>query len=134
MNASRAGRRIADALSYVAVLTGLLFAAATAASFALGAGFVGAKHLLFYAGFALFGYSTLRLRPKPSWKRERDGAESSPREETRFQRLARVPLPESWVLPPEERVPPPAKLFVGSLAVLATSAAMEFVFGVGVPP
>ncbi|WP_101295058.1 DUF7555 family protein [Halegenticoccus soli] len=134
MNANRLGRQLLDAASYAAVLTGLLFVVSAAVSFALGRGLVGVKHLLFFAGFALLGYATFRLRPKSLWKRRGEAAEESdPARETRFQRLARTPLPADLVLPPEERIPAPARLFAASLVVLGTSAAMEFVFGVGVP-
>jgi hypothetical protein len=147
-----------DAVAYAITLTAVIFVATTAVSLAAGAGLVGTKYALFFIGFGLFGYATFRLRPKSAWKREgsQSGgggpitgsiapssipdtiAETSlPRSsqssdgETRFQAMSTALLPDEWVLPPEARLSAPAKLFLASIAVLATSWALESVFGVG---
>lgn len=126
MSAKRIGLRLLDAAAYAVVLTAVLFVAATVVSVAFGRGLNGTKALLFVVGFALFGYSSFRMRPT------RPGQEKATqdRSETRFQRLGRAILPEKYVLPPDRRFSPPTKLFLASVVVLLTSMAMEFVFGV----
>jgi hypothetical protein len=122
-------RQTLDALVYSLVFVAVLVALAAAVSFPLGAGWVGVKFALFFVGFFLFGLSALRLRPTPPWKDE-DPA-SDDRDESRFQAVVqRLPPLGRYGLAPEERLPPPAKLFVASVLVLVTSFVMEAGFGV----
>jgi hypothetical protein len=122
-------RQALDALVYAVAFVAVLVALAAIVSVPLGAGWVGVKYVLFFVGFFLFGLSTLRLRPTPPWK---DGDEAiDERDESRFQAaVQRLPPLTRYGLAPDERLPPPAKLFVASVLVLLTSFVMETGFGV----
>jgi hypothetical protein len=78
-SARHVGLQVADALAYVVVLTGGLLLLGSALSLALGQGLVGAKYLLFFAGFAMFGYATFLLRPTPPWSGSDRGSDSGSR-------------------------------------------------------
>jgi hypothetical protein len=123
-------RQTLDTLVYSVAFVAVLVAGAAVVSVPLGAGWVGVKYALFFVGFFLFGLSALRLRPTPPWKDE-DGATTDERTETRFQAaVQRLPPLTRYGLAPDERLPPPAKLFVASVLVLLTSFVMETGFGV----
>ena len=127
--------QLIDAVTYALVVAGTLFAAASAVSFAFGAGWVGVKYLLFYVGFLAFAYATFTLWPTPPWKKEEGSEPKQPsiggREETRFQAFAQeVPPARFRPLPVDQRWPVGVKMFLASIAILGTSYAMETVFGV----
>jgi hypothetical protein len=128
MNVQRRGRQALDALTYAVVITAVLFAASTAVSLLFGRGLVGTKHLLFFLGFLMFGYGAFGLQPAKPWK---DGDGSNDDTPKGFQRFAEQTIPTDYRVHPRDRLSTAAKLFVASLFVLGTSAAMEFVFGVG---
>lgn len=138
-------RQALDALVYAVAVTGLVFFFGGLLSLLFGAGLVGVKYVLFLVGLLLFGYATFQLRPEKPWdteKTEDGGVEVvrkddtmeaiGSREQTRFQAaVQRLPPLSRYSLPPEERLPIAAKLFLASLAVLGTSFLMETAFGVG---
>jgi hypothetical protein len=125
----RVALQVLDVLAYAVVLTSVVFTLGLAAGFAVGNGLVGAKWLLFVVGFLLLGYGTLRLRPTAKWKSE---SRLDFGDEARgLQRAVSEALPARYRLPADERPSVGLKLFLGGIAVLATSFTMESVFGVG---
>lgn len=130
---------VLDAFVYAVAVTVLVLLAAVAVSAAIGGGWLVVEYVLFVVGILVFGYATFQLRPEPPWKtritddgelavtrtdRRSEGVESE--EESRFQSaLQRVPPLRSHSVPPDERISAAAKLFLASLAVLATSLAVE---------
>ncbi|HET7323099.1 MAG TPA: hypothetical protein VFJ06_02080 [Halococcus sp.] len=129
----RYAKKALDALVYAVTWVAVLVAISALVSFLVGSGWVGVKYVLFFVGFFLFGISALQLRPKPAWKREDDEEPSERREETRFQAFVqRIPPLGRYGLPPDERLPPAAKLFVASVLALLVSFVMETGFGVAV--
>lgn len=120
-------RQAIDALAYALVVTSILFVLTTAISLPLGVGLLGTKWFLFFIGFALFGYATFRLRPTPPWKDE----ESEDEEGRGLEQFVAESLPKAVALPPDERLPPAAKLFVAAAAVLLTSFLLEALLRVG---
>ncbi|SEO59558.1 hypothetical protein SAMN04487948_103406 [Halogranum amylolyticum] len=127
MNVRRVGLQTLDALTYAIVMTALLFAVSTAVSLLLGYGLVGTKHLLFFVGFAMFGYGAFRLQPVKPWKDDERSSDDTPRG---VQQFALRLVPEGYRVHSRHRLSTGTKLFVASVFVLGTSAAMEFVFGV----
>lgn len=127
MRTRRRSRQILDALVYAVVMTVLLFAASTVVSLLFGSGLVGTKYLLFFLGFAMFGYGAFSLQPVKPWK---DGTSASTDEPRGVQRFVERQIPENYRVTPRERLSTGSKLFVASLFVLGTSMAMEFVFGI----
>lgn len=141
---SRRVRQLADAFVYANAVAAVVFAFGLVVGLVLGGGFVTAKYVLFVVGILAFGYATFQLRPSPPWdtKRTEDGkvkvTTNEPkgqsiggRDETRFQATVQRIPPLPWFsLPPGERLPVPAKLFLASLAILAWSFVMETVFGI----
>lgn len=124
-------RQALDAFVYAVAFVAVLVALAAVVSVPLGAGWVGVKYVLFFVGFFLFGLSALQLRPTPPWKDEDETTDE--RAETRFQAaVQRLPPLPRYGLAPDERLPPPAKLFVTSVLVLLTSFVMETGFGIAV--
>lgn len=121
-------RQALDALVYAVAFVAVLVVLAAVVSVPIGWGLVGVKFALFFVGFFLFGLSALQLRPTPPWK---DDEPNDEREETRFQAaVQRLPPLGRYGLPPDDRLPPPAKLFVASVLVLLTSFVMEAGFGI----
>ncbi|WP_458185923.1 DUF7555 family protein [Haladaptatus sp. NG-WS-4] len=142
---SRRVRQVLDALVYAIAVTGVVFLFGGLVSLVFGSGLVGVKYVLFFVGILLFGFATLQLRPDPPWDVEKTdegsvevvrndkGEVIGAREETRFQAtVQQIPPLTRYSIPPEERLPTAAKLFLASITVLATSFIMETVFGVGV--
>ncbi|SFL40783.1 hypothetical protein SAMN04487950_3689 [Halogranum rubrum] len=129
MNSRRRGLQALDTLIYAVVMTAVLFVVSTVVSLLFGRGFVGTKHLLFFVGFAMFGYGAFSLQPVKPWKDDDgDTRRDTPKG---LQRLAERAIPQTYRVSSRDRLSTGAKLFVASLFVLGTSAAMEFVFGVG---
>lgn len=138
-------RQLLDALVYAVAVAGVVFALGIVVSFLLGSNLVGVKYFLFLVGILLFGYSTFLMLPEPPWdvektgdgdieiiQNEKRGKVIGSRDETRFQAaVQRIPPLPSYSIPPEQRLSPATKLFIASIAVLATSFMMETVFGVG---
>jgi len=96
----------------------------------------GAKYGLFVFGWLAFGYGTFQLLPSRPWKD--DGGDLpgplsvTANEETKFQSLVqRLPPARFRQVPPVQRFPTGVRVFVGSLVMLATSIAMEQLFGIG---
>lgn len=132
----RLGVKTIDAVVYAVVLTGVVFVFTASVSAALGGGLPGAKWLMFFLGFTMLAYASLKLRPKAAWKGGRDdgGLFSGSDEPVGIERLVGNAL--DAVLPatlrPEasERPSSGLKLFLAAVCVLATSFAMEVVFGI----
>lgn len=127
--------RLLDAVTYAALVAVLVTAVAAIVSFPLGYGWVGVKYGLFWVGWLTFGYAVFTLRPTPPWKDEDErSGESIPKGnagETRFQRVVQSLPPARFVpLPKVDRLPESVKLFLSAIALLATSFALEAVFGV----
>ncbi|UTF52934.1 DUF7555 family protein [Natronosalvus rutilus] len=132
----------ADAISYVFAVVVVATLTAVPISLAVGGGFGGAKVVLFFAGFLLLAYATVRLWPNSPEEvsgRSTDAADAigmsvSPTgsNETRFQRFARALPPARWIEPPppDRELSSAGKLFWSSLGVLLISYLMETVFGV----
>lgn len=133
----------ADALSYVFAVVVVATITAIPISLAVGGGFGGAKVVLFFAGFLLLAYATVRLWPNSpeemsgrSTNANADaiGLSASPAgsNDTRFQRFAGALPPARWLEspPPDRELSPAGKLFWSSLGVLLISYLMETVFGV----
>lgn len=143
---SRRLRRLLDAVMYGLAVTAVMFVIGGVLGLLLGGGLVTVKFWLFLMGILMFGYATFQLRPSRPWKTEEGedgelkvtktkpkGESIGSRDESRFQATVQKIPPLSWYsLPPSERWPVGAKMFVASLVVLLTSFAMEFVFGVRV--
>lgn len=132
-----------DAAMYAAVTLVLTVSFALVAAVATGGELVRAKVFLFLIGFGLLGYSTIRLWPSSPSDLEDDGQSGvsidetgrsipSTNDQTTFQAFVRAMPPLRWLRPPppQRRITPAGKLFLGSLAILATSYLMESVFGV----
>lgn len=125
---------VADTASYALVVAAAATLLALALSLAAGYGFVGAKTLLFLAGFALLAYATFRLWPTSieEVRDERSGRSLPSVERGRVGRLAaRIP-PARWIPspPPERRLSPAGKQFWAAVAVLAVSLYMEVGLGI----
>jgi hypothetical protein len=141
---ARRARQVVDAVVYAVAVAGVVFGIGALVGLLLGGGFVTAKYVMFVLGILLFGYATFQLRPDPPWdtteteegeikvtKNEPSGRVVDGRGETRFQAtVQRIPPLSRYSLPPNERFPVAFKLFLGSLATLAGSFALETVFGV----
>lgn len=122
-------RQVVDALAYAVVLTSIVFVLASAVSYPLGLGLLGTKWIMFFVGFALFGYATFQLRPTPPWK---DGETIDEDAEARgLQKWVAESLPKAVRLPEDERLSVGAKLFLSSLFVLLTSFVLEAILRVG---
>ncbi|SEW01564.1 DUF7555 family protein [Natrinema salifodinae] len=130
-----------DALTYALAVAVTTTVGAVVVGVLTGGGLLRAKYLLFGAGFLLMGYATLRLWPASATDFDHDAdtvtggyddAVPAERDETRFQRYVRALPPLRWLRlpPPERRLAPPTKLFVGSVFVLAVSYLLEAVFGI----
>lgn len=129
-----------DAAVYAVVLTGVVFVVGALVSAAAGGGLPGAKWFMFFVGFAMFGYASLKLRPKAAWRNggRADGADgglfSGSDEPVGIERAVGDAL--DAVLPPtlrptsDERPSSGTKLFLGSVCILVASFLMEFAFGI----
>lgn len=126
-------RRGVDGVAYAVAVAAVAFAAGAAVSFALGWGWQGVKYWLFLVGWLGFGVGTFKLRPRAAWKgSDGDGHDDDQGvAETRFARATRTAVPDGLAVDEDERWSAGARLFLGSVAVLVASMAMEFVFGVG---
>ncbi len=137
MNRELRSRQTVDALAYAVVLTVVAFLVTSVVSVVLAlsvdaplrSSLIGTKRLLFLVGFVLLGYGTLKLRPRSAWKQEGaiGASTDSGGEPTGIQRAVSDALPDRWSLPPDERLPVGAKLFVASVVILATSLTMELI-------
>ena len=132
----RFGVKTIDAVVYALVLTGVVFVLTATVSFAAGGGLPGAKWLMFFLGFTMLAYASLKLRPKAAWKGGRDdgGLFAGEDEPIGIEKLVvggldRV-LP-STLRPERSELPSSGvKLFLAAVCILATSFAMEVVFGI----
>ncbi|WP_435348435.1 DUF7555 family protein [Haloarchaeobius sp. HRN-SO-5] len=146
VGALRLGRKSLDALSYAAVFVAVVVGVSAFFELSARGTLTGTKYVLFWFGFALLAYASLQLRPPPPGSsddqsqsfttagddrhRKASGTVGS-RSLTRFERLVDVLPPMRWVdVAVDDRFTPHAKLFLAALLMLATSATMEFVFGV----
>jgi len=126
-----------DAATYAVVLTLVVVGLTLVLGITTGGGVVRAKRLLFVSGWLLLSYATFRLWPRSpadvDSTEPQPASVSSATDSTRFQSLVVALPPLRWMrLPPdEERITPPAKLFLGSLVVLVASYLMETLFDVG---
>lgn len=128
-------RAIVDAFTYALVLTTIAVIGSGVASIATGGGAVRANLFLFLTGWGLMGYATFRLWPTSPADEEADAEMPALQvdHQTRFQRIVRATPPVRWVRlpPPEDRIPLPVQLFVGSVVILVTSFLIEAVLRVG---
>lgn len=125
----------ADAVLTALAMAAVAFAVSAVFSLPLGFGWAGVKFALFFVGFLLFGYATFQLLPRPPYKEESVVSDVAENTETTFQSYVQKLPPLRWYsLHPADRLSPSLKLFLGSLAILAVSYAMETVFGVRVGP
>ncbi|MCO8266855.1 hypothetical protein NKF06_09695 [Haloferax sp. AB510] len=139
----RFGVKTIDAVVYAVSLTGVVFVVTALVSTLAGNGLPGAKWLMFFLGFAMFGYASLKVRPKAAWKSGNGngnggsdgGLFSGSDEPVGVEKLVGNAL--DAVLPPrlrpansDERPSSGVKLLLASVCILATSYAMEVVFGI----
>ncbi|AFK17801.1 hypothetical protein E6P09_03385 [Haloferax mediterranei ATCC 33500] len=125
----RLGIKFIDAGAYALVITAVVFGlGALLALLVRIRPLLGAKWFMFLVGFVMLAYSALKLRPTPLWKDK----EKPSREPVGIQAAVAGALPSKYYLPASERLSVSAKLFVASLSVLATSLAMEVIFGIGI--
>ncbi|ELZ89746.1 DUF7555 family protein [Haloferax sulfurifontis] len=138
----RFGVKAIDAVAYAVALTGVVFVVTAVVSTLAGNGLPGAKWLMFFLGFAMFGYSSLKVRPKAAWKRgdgsggtggTDGGLFSGSDEPVGVEKLVGDAL--DAILPPrlrpatgDERPSSGVKLLLASVCILAASYAMEVVF------
>ncbi|WP_195892462.1 DUF7555 family protein [Halopiger goleimassiliensis] len=133
-------RVAADAVTYALATTVCAIVAAIVVAIATGGTLVRANYLLFFAGWLLMAYATIRLWPRSPADLEtdpnqrRDG-ESIPEaaDRTRFQRFVRRLPPRRWVRTPRprRRLTTAGKLFLSAVLILLASLLLEVVFGVG---
>lgn len=133
------GLRLVDLATYVVVLVAFVFVPLGALEWSAFGGLVFTKWITFLVGAGLGAYASLRLRPASPKKRATsvNAGMNNPTvgnvQAPRLQRLAASLPPARWTeLSVRERFSPNAKRFVGAVAVVATSMALEFVFGVGI--
>lgn len=137
-----------DALAYAGAVAGVTTLVAVALGIASGGGLVRAKAILFLVGLGLMAYATVRLWPSSPEEFEANGGAEDvapignldglegpipePDEPTRFQALVWALPPVRWLPrpPPDRQFSTAAKLFLGSVGVLAVSYVMEVVFGI----
>ena len=134
-----------DALTYASAVAGVTTVLAVAVGIATGGGLVRAKAILFLVGLGMMAYATFRLWPSsPEEFEANGGTEASvgvpdvpgdvpePDEPTKFQAFVRALPPVRWLPqpPPDRQFSAAAKLFLGSVGVLAVSYVMETVFGI----
>lgn len=124
-------RQAVDGLVYAVALTAVTFGIGVVIAFAVSYGWTGVKYWLFFAGWVLFGYGTLKLRPRKAWKDPPDTGADDQVVESRFGYATRRIVPSGIAVPAVDRWSGGARLFLGGLFVLATSIGMEFLFGVG---
>ncbi|POG56948.1 DUF7555 family protein [Haloferax marisrubri] len=139
----RFGVKTIDAVVYAVSLTGVVFVVTALVSTLAGNGLPGAKWLMFFLGFTMFGYASLKVRPKAAWKSgdgngnggSDGGLFSGSDEPVGVEKLVGDAL--DAILPPrlrpansDERPSSGVKLLLASVCILATSYAMEVVFGI----
>lgn len=130
------------AITYALVVAAITTGVAVVVGTATGGGLVRAKFVLFLAGFLLLAYATVRLWPTSPSDLESGttGVAGDPTgrsvpavpDETRFQTFVQAVPPLRWLPspPPERRVTPAGKLFLGSVFVLLVSYLLETAFGI----
>ncbi|UVE51230.1 hypothetical protein KU306_04925 [Haloferax larsenii] len=135
-NPRRVGLKTIDAVAYAVVLTGVVFGLTATVSVLAGGGLPGAKWLMFFLGFTMLAYASLKVRPKAAWKGGRDdgglfsGDDEPVGVEKLVSNLLDVTLPPTLRPGPSERPSSGTKLFLAAVCILATSFAMEVVFGI----
>ncbi|ELZ87187.1 hypothetical protein C453_02514 [Haloferax elongans ATCC BAA-1513] len=135
-NPRRFGLKTIDAVAYAVVLTGVVFGLTATVSVLAGGGLPGAKWLMFFLGFTMLAYASLKVRPKAAWKDGRDdgGLFSGGDEQVGIEKLVSslldVTLPPTLRPGPNERPSSGTKLFLAAMCILAMSFAMEVVFGI----
>jgi len=132
------GLQLVDLATYLVVLVVLVFVPLGVLEWATFGGLVFTKWITFLVGVGLGAYASLKLRPASPKQRATsvDAGVNNPTvgnvRASRVQRLAAALPPARWTeLSVGERFSPEVKRFVGAVAIVATSMAMEFVFGVG---
>lgn len=128
--ASRRLLRYAEFALWVVAATVLIVAVAAVPAFLFGGGLPTLKLLLFVVGTLLFGVGSFGIQPE---RPKRDGqiVDLESGEPNRFEdKIQELPPLRGNRLPFSDRVDRNVKLFVTAVAVLAVSAALEFVFGV----
>lgn len=127
---------VLDALTYALTISAITLIGSFVLSVLTGGGAARANIFLFFTGWGLMAYATVRLWPSKKAQDANDdsGTESSlPSDhESRLQGYVRKLPPVRWVRlpPPAERIPLRAQLFLGSICVLALSYLLETVFNV----
>lgn len=122
-------RTWASALTYAAVVAVTVAAAAIGVGIATGGGFVCGKRLVFFAGWILIGYATVKLWPRSM--ADLDGPTMSARG-TRFERIAWGIPPVRWIRRPAPtvRLRVGSKVFIAGIMTLGISLLMELAFGI----
>lgn len=123
-----------DALAYAGLVAAATLALALVGAVVTGGGLARTKLILFIVGWLLLMVATVRLWPR-SPKDVDPGAGTAaatvtPTERTRIEAAVAALPPLRYLERPSHRLSPPAKLFVGSLLVLAISLLLEVGFGV----
>lgn len=127
---------VLDAITFAAALTGAVFGLALAVAVGSGGSAARTKLVMFLVGWLLMAYAVVRLWPSSPGADPEQSTRTEPslpeRNEIRFQRVSRALPPVRWLTlpPPEHRIRIPAQVFLASVFILATSLALEVVFGV----
>lgn len=133
--------QLLDAVVYACAVAALIFGGSAVVSTILfGGDWTGAVFIMFLVGWVMVAYGTFQLRPEPPWTTEHtdqgmkikrtdtsaDKATVGSRTETRFQAtMQRLPPLRWYSLPPDERLPVSAKVFLSGVAVLVASYVVE---------
>lgn len=127
---SRRFLRYAEFALWVAAATAAVVGICAVPAFLFGSGLPSLKLLLFVVGTLLFGIGSFGIQPE---RPKRDGqiVDLETGEPNRFEdKIQELPPLRGERLPFSDRVDRNVKLFATAVAVLAVSAALEFVFGV----
>jgi len=123
--------RLVEAAFWVTGATLLTGVVCAVPSFLFGSGLVSLKFALFVVGLLQFGLGSFGIQPeRPHRDQKRISVEGEEPYEAEVA-LQRLPPLRGRQLPFTDRVSRNAKLFLTGVAVLAVSAAMEVVLGVG---
>ncbi|WP_396611097.1 hypothetical protein ACH9L7_12880 [Haloferax sp. S1W] len=140
----RFGLKTLDTVAYAIVLTGVVFGLTATVSVLAGGGLPGAKWLMFFLGFTMLAYASLKVRPKAAWKSNGNhggnggsndsGLFAGSDEEVGIEKLVSnlldAVLPPALRPEPNERPSSGMKLFLAAVCILAVSFAMEVIFGI----
>lgn len=124
--------RLADAVWYAVVLTGIVAGLSAPVSLLIGGSLVGVKWTLFVVGFTVLAAGSWKLRPSAAWRDESSRLEQeNTRGQGNFQGLVdQLPPLRGRRLPDADRISDGTKLVLGGCLMLAASFLMEAALGI----